>query len=136
LKKFETTDTWTYTTDTWRSANNSSDNRVSVVGGGENPLQLILTSLFRNSSAGVSVFVNFGEDSTSTPSTNSTGILGKTYIADGSCVAITVLKVVPTAGYHYYQWMEKSNATGTTTWSGDGGAPGSAQSGILGKWEC
>ena len=35
-------------------------------------------------------------------------------------------------GRHYYAWLERSEATTTTTWAGDNGTPTLMQSGISG----
>lgn len=129
-----TTDTWTYTTATWRQAQASVNYQVDMVAGiQESTFHATIVSTSINSAAsGTNVprGVSMGLDSTTTPS----GIFGST--GDPSTVmhsgSYTVLMAI---GRHFVAWLEYSTALSTTTWHGDNGG-NNRQSGITGSWEC
>jgi hypothetical protein len=109
----EATNSWTYATNTWRSLNNTTANRVEfVIGVAE---ELVNMSLRISASGSVNGVVGWGLDSTSSPSglfpsmaTNSLNVLSAEY------------KEVVAVGYHYLQALE--NAQGATiTFYGDVG---------------
>ena len=123
----DTTNSWTYTTATWRSANSSTANRVEmVIGLSENPVSARTVALVSNSGAAVliSVASGIGIDSTSV---NSATVMGTQVAVVESATgnfgtgtqAHSVYRGYPGIGYHYLQWLEISEATGTTTWYGD-----------------
>lgn len=133
LKQFESTATWTYTTDTWRQANNSTTNQVEVVCGiAAQSISVFVHARVSNSSANVALMTSIGFDSTSAPSSDSTICRqfppGATAPADNR----PSLYHTVTQGYHFYTWLERSAATGTTTWNGF--SSGIIQSGIQGSW--
>lgn len=122
----ETTNTWNYTTATWRSLNNSTTNRVSLIQGwAEEPIQLTAIAAATNTNA-ASFGVAIGEDSTSTPVSTAVGVglaQSAAYGAGGTSIhVIAQLDKVPVVGVHYYQILEASQAAGTTSWYGDNGA--------------
>mgnify|MGYP001612847452 CR=1 FL=1 len=129
----DTTNSWTYTTNTHRSWNNNTANRVSfVIGVSETPLFLTFTAMHYDNSSN-SAAVGVGIDSTSV---NSAGIFPShnnvlTAGAEPSYV-MCVYNGIITAGYHYAQLLEigQGGAT-TTTWWGDNNRTWS-QSGAVG----
>ena len=132
LKVVDTANSWTYTTDTFRSANNSTANRIGLlVGVLEEAIQIRVTAVFSNPTAGVVACVGIGEDSTSAAVASS--ILGaQASTAGGVRTALAEYVMVPNSiGFHFYQWLERSAATDVTTWYGDNGAT-NVQSGITG----
>ena len=132
LKVVDGTNSWTYTTDTFRSANNSTANRIGLlIGVLEEAIQIRVTAVFSNPTAGVVACVGIGEDSTSAAVASS--ILGaQASTAGGVRTAMAEYVMVPNSiGYHFYQWLERSAATDVTTWYGDNGAT-NIQSGITG----
>lgn len=131
----ETTDTWTYTTATFRQANNSAANQVTLVNGvSEEAVDLRLVAQAANSSASIQVTVAIGEDSTTAKAAacvngfETTSNAGNTI----SMMSASLVKI-PGLGRHVYTWLEYSTATGTTTWYGDG-AVATLQSGMVGTW--
>lgn len=135
LTRLETADSWTYTTATWRQSNNSSANQVEVViGVAESQLRLIVVGLAANSVGGAYLSAGIGEDSTTTPHANAIG-MSKTPAANILENPTAILELMPAVGYHYYAWLERSSASGTTTFYGDQGSPGIAQAGMQGSTE-
>ncbi|HYC00454.1 MAG TPA: hypothetical protein VEC57_15055 [Candidatus Limnocylindrales bacterium] len=138
LRVTEATNSWTYTTATWRQANGSTSNQVAVViGVAEVPLDLRLRAGSSNDNAGVGMSVGIGQDWTSgLPTTG--GLFGQATspVANYIVGHVALLRLIPAVGYHYYAWLEYSAATGTTTWYGDnGGADQGPYSGIDGVIE-
>lgn len=135
MSVFETIDTWTYTTATWRAANGSSANRLNfAIGVAEDAVLANVKATALNTSVGIAFFVGVGLDVTNALSAGNIN----TY---GQCAAVSVPTPVtaswigiPAAGAHFLSWIEYSVATGTCTWFGDNGGagPGLAQSGITG----
>lgn len=132
LVRIETTASWTYTTDTWRQANAAAANQVEVVIGlQEATLQLGVTGAASNGGAGVNIGVALGEDSTTTPAI---GVGGSKQNAVGGISDILPFTLSPrltAIGRHFYAWLERSQASGTTTWYSANGQA-FIQSGIAG----
>lgn len=122
LRKSDTTDTWSYTTATWRSANNSTANRVSYVVGD------------------VGIFINLRADGGaltvgSTASSATVGIAIDATDTNHATIVITaagnghlnctysIHNHYSEVGYHYAQWTEYANVSGSgasCTFLGDG----------------
>lgn len=135
LLAVDTTNTWNYTTATFRQANGSTANQVAViVGVAESAIDLRLLANAFNTATGVNFAVAIGEDSTSTPSTTGLMQIGTTYVIGFGVGAEAQLTKIPAAGYHFYAWLEFSVAAGTTTWQGDGGVT-YQQNGLTGSIE-
>jgi hypothetical protein len=131
-----TTNTWNYTTATWRQAQGSALYQVDVVAGlQESRLICFLTATSRNSaSAGGNNprEVGIGFDSTTVP-TGTMGSSGSTgNIHQISQAAATIACPI---GRHFAAWLEISQAASTTTWMGDNGA-NRVMSGMQGSWVC
>lgn len=128
LKKTDTTDSWTYSTASWRSWNNSTANRVALMVGVQEDLTEITFNGVASNSAGYSMGHGVGLDSTSANSAD-------TYTAAGSSGALVagsaVYKGYIGVGFHYLQALEYGGASGTTTFYGDAGVS-YVQSGIVG----
>ena len=121
LEAHDTTDTWTYTTATWRAKNNSTTvggTRVEILIGVLEPLveafgtSQILTGSTPYFSSGI------GIDSTSADSAQMNGAVVS---PAGRANDVAVYRGYPAVGYHYIQQLEISQAVDTTTWYGDGG---------------
>lgn len=132
LRRLESTDSWTYTTSSFRQANASSSNQVeAVIGMSESKLHLQVFGWASTNSAGLNVSVAIGEDSTSAAASGNIGMrTGLPSTAGGYQVAASLAKY-PAAGYHYWAWLESGGGAGITTWYGDAGAVG-IQSGLSG----
>lgn len=120
LLRLETTDSWTYTTATWRQANGAAANQVAVViGVAEVEIALDVSITGSNTTVGVSFSVAMGEDSTTSPVAGQ--VIGPASSTTGRVSAAARLTKRPAVGYHAYTWLEYSVATGVTTWEGDAG---------------
>lgn len=126
MKVVDTTDSWTYTTATWRAANNSTANRLQYVVGQNEDLVTATVRVLGNNSSAASYAVGVGVDVTNA---NSAWIYGS---ADAqNSVNVAFYTGFPGIGFHFLQWVEESTAVGTTTFFGDAGL-GDIQSGIIG----
>lgn len=117
----DNTDSWNYTTATWRAANNSNSMRVSYVSGlQEDFVQAeYIASSFNNSTI-AQAQVGIGFDVTNAPSGRFPGA------AAPNNSGFSFLFVNPMAsyaaqalGFHFMQALEWSQASGTTIWYGD-----------------
>ena len=129
-----TTNTWTYTTATWRQAQGSTNYQIDVmVGLQEETFNCAVRATSRNSTISVARDVGIGFDST----TAFSGLAGATTntVANQNAAQFGLIHHVPTIGRHFYAWLEISTATGTCTWVGDDGAL-RIQSGLTGTWRC
>lgn len=117
LQRNEGTASWTYTTNTLRQANAAAANQVeAMIGWAEDELELFLSCMSSNGT-GAQATVGIGVDSTSV---NSASIFraGDMFGVNNYSHSDATYKTIPAAGRHYYAWLEKSTAAGTTTWYG------------------
>lgn len=125
----DSTDSWNYSTLTWRSKNNSTTNRVSMVRGlDEDAISVYNVALSANDTGGAAMFAGIGLDSTSAFS----GTTGFANLAAANQIVPPNAKYdgMPGLGHHFIQAIEAASAVGTTTWQGDGGAPTFRASGL------
>lgn len=126
----DSTDTWEYTTLTWRPWNGDTsnvNNRITVVAGlAEGRVSVNFAWAANNSTGSTLRYGAVGVDSTTTPS----GFIGMGHGAANEQVAVTAHYRAPVQlGRHFYQALEESANAGTCTWRGDGG--GSFQNGLM-----
>jgi hypothetical protein len=125
----DTTDNWTYTTATWRAANNSTVLGVArvgvIVGVAEQKMNVTVYSDATNTNA---VYINAGFGINST-SANSAKIFGAFIAANVPSVTVAFGASQLAVGYNYIQRLEISQAAGTTTWYGD--QTGLVQTGMI-----
>lgn len=115
----DATDSWTYTTATWRQANASAANQLSMMRGlNIDAVTAHVYILVHNSSAGTYMSPGVGIDSTST---NSAQIHGGAAYVGSAHPHSAFYNGLPGVGRHYLVWVEISTAAGTTTWYGDNG---------------
>ena len=128
LKRVETTDSWTYTTASYRQANGSSANQVEAVLGVAQAVEVILTAISANSGNGRWRMNAIGLDGTS-----ASGITGRVTETGGEVgMTTSAYSEITAVGRYYLVWLEMSSAGDTTTWYGDNG--GTAQfSGMVGS---
>ena len=136
IRKLESTDSWSYTTASWRQMNNSTANQVAVIQGyaGHSCLDLWAHAYASSTSANLASFVGIGEDGTSAIATGCVPRTIYIYPAGGVASGSSHLVRHPGIGYHYYAQLEYGN-TGFTFY-GDAGAPTLIQNGLQGVWEC
>lgn len=114
----------TYNSQTWRSYNNSTANRVEIVTGvAEGVISLLFKSRSRYSSTGASAgMIGIGVDSTSANSSDSSANPYFNLNTDHVAVCTADLVYTPSAGYHYYQMLESVEyGAGSVATYGDGG---------------
>lgn len=119
MKVVEATASWVYTTDTWRQARATATNQLEfVLGVSEDTVRVDVSGMSGNSGGTVNMAVGIGIDSTSTNSAtvnqSSQSLSGTAN--GGNCGAIYCSFVA--AGRHTAVWLERSTASGTTTWYG------------------
>lgn len=117
------TDTWTYTTATWRAANNNTTDGVgrfaAVIGVAEDLLEIqIIADASNGNASQVSVSAGVGVDVTNV---NSAQLFGGMSFNSHEHAFTAEYRAVPVAGYHFYQRLEYSDVANTTTWIGDAG---------------
>ena len=130
----EGTNSWTYSTATYRQANAAAANQLdAVIGISEDLVHAEVVSTSSNNSVFdsglISVTVGVGVDSTTVNSANVFAGLSNT-VSIGERTA--VYRGYPAAGRHTFVWLEAATAIGTTTWYGDNGTT-FVQSGITGR---
>ena len=138
LQRFEAVgDTWTYTTDTWRQARASATNQVEIVNGSLGGIiDLHCNARAANSGANVLINCNIGEDSATTPAAEAAGSrMASSATTSAPSMLFAKLVKQPAIGYHYYTWLERSNASNTTTWVGSVNE-GLNRCGLQGSWLC
>lgn len=131
----ETTDSWTYTTNAYRQANANAANQLDLlIGLSEDFAYAEVTHMGTNSSANVVAAAGVGIDSTIV---NSAQIIVPGFNSHTTAGQLTRHTAqwfgYPGLGRHVLAWLEISAATGTATWFGDNGSPGSLQTGIVGE---
>lgn len=114
----DSNNSWNYTTATWRQKNGSPNNQVEFVCG-DVALFSSRNHQMSVNTGGPSRTCGVGVDSTSTPS----GAIGYTALANDIGTLVGEASGALAAGYHYLAALERSDASGTTTWYGDAGVP-------------
>jgi len=119
LFKTDTTASWNYTTDSFQQARNQAANKVEFIipRTGLCIVRLNASNLARNATAAVSFYCAIGEDST----TAASGRLNDVVESVSNVIQATKASYQkrPSIGYHYLAWLERSGASGTTTWFGE-----------------
>jgi len=138
MRVVETATTWTYTTATLRQANASTANQLDlVVGVLEDMVEVDVIGYARSSIAAKDLSVSIGEDSTSSAVAGVVGQFRDGAAANAIAQATVSFVGFPAAvGRHIYVWLEMSEAAGTSTWYGVGGAGASdlpRKAGIFGS---
>ena len=132
----DATDSWTYTTATWRQKRGSVNNQIEIVCGlaGASALSVKNSALADNATNGVSMRCAIGFDSTSAPHVSSSPAVS---VLPASSVVqfVSFAEIAVAIGYHYATAMELSTALGTTTWYGDAGGTLN-KTAIMARWEC
>lgn len=137
MRVLEATNNWTYSAASWQQANAAATNQLDiVVGVSEDAIDIRVVATASNGANGGGAAVGIGEDSVTVAVT---GMLKQIAFWNGSTAGnyVSILSTytgTPAIGRHYYAWLERGNATGTTTWYGDTPAD-VVQSGISALWE-
>ena len=137
------TDSWAYGTATWHQTRATAANKIELVCGLTGlgaRLDLTANSYAESAAPAGQWGTGIGEDSTTTPMTNTIGRVG-TYPATNIGApagdsAWAWLKGHPVGtGYHYYAWLEIENTGGGATFYGDNGGT-LFKTGMTGTWLC
>ena len=137
MRVLEATDSWAYATGTWRQANSSTANQLSlVVGVAGTPVDISVDAFTTSSATGYTQAVSVGKNSTSS---QMSGVIGKeddSVTLTGGAMQTPSCSVLdlPAAGRTYYVWLEYGGSGASTVWYGDHGGT-SKQSGIHGMTE-
>ena len=111
--------TWTYTTLTYRQANNSTANQLNmVIGVSEDSVRASVVQAARNDTGIVSTYTALGLDSTTTVATDSTLVVINIVTAVQYLTMVANYEGFPGVGKHSIVWLEKSDALGSTLWQG------------------
>lgn len=127
LQLLVSTVSWTYTTGTWRQANNSATNQVTaVVGVAEDAIELeTFSDTSDDSAAAQGVYGLSGVGVNSTTATSGWYSITSSALATGYVRAMGGYNGVPTARYNVFALLEFSTASGgTRTWYGSSGRTG------------
>ncbi len=128
----ETTDTWTYTTETLRQANANAANQLDFVRGLDEDMVRASVVAFAQNTSEVAVIAGIGLDSTSTLAA---GCLAAPVGTSSSAIPAAPRAEwvgTPGLGRHTLTWLEWSTALGTTNFYGDNGST-LRQAGIHGE---
>lgn len=130
------TDTWSYTTATYRQAdagNVATANQLTwIVGVQEENLRVEVIAGATNS-ANAAAQVSIGLDSATATATGVMGQAAQTFAAGPvAALMVATFDVYLVPGFHFLTWLERSTASGATTWYGDNGDSTLIQSGIVG----
>lgn len=120
LRITETTDSWTYSTATWRPWNNSTANRVEYISNDEDAVVLhFATYVHYNAALVTNVAIGIGLDSTTAPS--SLSIYPGTVVSSAATYGMVAATFCgnPGEGYHYLQLLEIADRS--TVFYGDAG---------------
>lgn len=134
-RAIDTTDSWNYSTATWRQARATGTNQVGfVVGFQEDAISADVLHLAANDGASVAAATGIGLDSTSAPATSSRMTRSRPPGAAVSSGMSASFETIPAIGYHTLVWLERDDTGGgTTTFYGDAGTT-TVQSGLGVRW--
>ena len=127
LLKTESTTSWTYTSQTWRSLNNSTTNRIElIIGVLEDSLMLNCACTYTNAGTNSWGTLGIGEDTTSDNSIYLKGLFGNAGTTANLAGNIFFNRIATefypsSIGYHYYQVVEQADS-GTNTMTSYGNA--------------
>jgi len=125
LKNFDDTNSWQYTTATYRIKNGNNANKISfVVGLREDGIRAVNNQVNNNNTVLVTRIVQIALDSTTTATAGSSTSANNDPVTNGAGLILNYtaqfLDRAP-LGFHYLAPLEFSAATGTTNWYGDNG---------------
>lgn len=128
----EATDTWDYNS-VYRQVRNTDTNEFTFVHGVlEQQIEVEAVCIAKNNTAtNVSFNAGIGIDSTSSNSATLYAV-GTTAVLNANFVSTAYYRGFPSVGFHTVTWLERSDATATTTFSGDGANSANIQSGMIG----
>lgn len=105
---------WPYNTATFRAADASNNNRITVVTGQAEDSSIVTYSGAITSTVFATCFVGVGVNSITSPS----GVIGGVNDTTGTNSITATYSIPPSLGLQYYQALEAGGGSGTQTWSG------------------
>lgn len=114
LFKTESTDSWSYNSNTVRQANGSATNQVEVVVALSDQMLALLMYGMGATSGNNYFSASIGEDSTTAYSSDAINYQGGGITSVLTPLAASLTKC-PAVGYHYYTWLERSNSSAVST---------------------
>lgn len=122
MKATETTDTWTYSTSSFRQANGASANRLQYfsAAAGMEVHAIAAGAAITSTATARTVATGIGIDSTTVNSASFN--VGLNTINTIFAAMTAVYNGYPGIGYHAVNWLEFGGGTDTQTWLGDGGS--------------
>lgn len=136
MYRHDTTSSWTYGGTSWQQARATSANMLEIMNGAPagyttGMIQIHTSVIAVNGSAGAFCYNSIGEDSITVAHANTQpGTMRETTYEQIEAT----LRVRPTAGYHYYAWLEAVSAGTGTFGSTLGTSNGEIKSGMAGNW--
>lgn len=118
LRQETVSGTWTYTTDAFRQANANAANQLDYVVGVADVLIEAEVQVNASNGTTTAVAAGIGVDSTTTTSADVFGTSASSIIEQEHAQ----YRGYPGLGRHTLVWLERSQATGTTTWYAGGGS--------------
>lgn len=134
LKKYDTTDSWTWSTNSYQQANANAANQVEFVRGLDEDVARLTARHFVISSGATAriVVVAIGLGSASANAADCMpGRFSATSTNAGHLTA--TYEGFPGLGYRYLTWLEAGGGADTQTWYGDFAAAIGVQNGLLGS---
>ena len=138
MRMIDGTNTWTYTTATYREANATTNRLSFVIGLAESLVDAEYVAVVSNTGytgatipAAVQVQIAIG-DGGIVPGDSGIGLAHVTQPNNVVNQARATFSQYAAVGYHTWLALERSTASGTTTWYGDNGDATLLQSGIFG----
>jgi len=134
MRAIDATNSWTYTTASYRQANASTANQLDYLAGlSEDCVSARVDAYAANTGVinSAAMGVGVGVDSTTVNSAQIT-ITPNVVVANGVTTPSAIYRGYPGIGRHFLAWLEYSTASGTTTWSGDANIT-TLQTGITGE---
>lgn len=125
----DSTDSWTYTTATFRQFRATATNQLEFIRGVDEDAVSCLVTGIATGQSNSNTIVGIGLDSTSAKATNSMTGSGNLVTGGTPQSMIAIYSGLPGLGRHLLVPLEYSTAAGTTTWYGDNGGA-VTQSGI------
>lgn len=136
----DTTDSWSYATQAWRSANNSATMRVSFIQGlAEDGFEAKYLANSSSALSGASAprFSGIGYDVTNALASGCASGRADLAIVDSGavgtapvCPMLALYSKAADLGSHFCQAIEYGNASGAAVFCGDNGTPATTQSGL------
>ena len=134
LRRIIATDTWNYSTASWRAANGGSSSVDYVCGLSIDMVEAsVYHMVFNSTSTARRVSTGIGIDS---DTVNSAVLMNNPAVINQRANLSAHYAGYPGLGYHYLAWLEYGAGADTQTWYGDNGDATTMQSGLIGAMWC